>query len=127
MSQALKMPPALLKGETANIGDVVTNFMSFCIDPIVKVIETENNRKLYDKKEIVEGHYMKIDTSAIIHINMFSIAEKVDKLIASGVLSIDDLLDAIGMPKLNTDWSKKHWITKNYQDITELEGGIDSE
>lgn len=127
VSQALKIPPALLKGETANIKDVVNNFISFCIDPIVNIIEKENNRKLYDKTQILSGIFMKVDTSAIQHIDMFSIAEKIDKLIACGALSIDELLEALGMPTKNTEWSQKHWITKNYQDITDLEGGINSE
>lgn len=127
VSQAFRIPPTLLKGETANIKDVVNNFISFCIDPIVKIIETENNRKLYSKENLLNGCYMKVDTSSINHIDMFAVAEKIDKLIASGPLCIDDIREAIGMPPMNTDWSKKHWITKNYQDITNLEeGGLNS-
>lgn len=123
VSQALKIPPALLKGEIANIKDVVNNFISFCIDPIVQVIETENNRKLYDKNDLLNGVYMKVDTALIQHIDVISIAEKIDKLIASGLTSIDELLDILGLPVINEEWSQKHWITKNYQDITNVEEG----
>ena len=37
--------------------------------------------------------------------------------------SIDGILRKIGEPPLKTEWSERHWITKNYSDINNLEGG----
>ena len=65
-----------------------------------------------------------------MHIDVFEIAEKIDKLISTGMYSIDELRSKISDTILNTDWSDKHWITKNYSEITQidnLEGGDDSE
>ena len=127
VGQALRIPPALLKGETANIEDLFNNFLTFCIDPIVDLIETENNRKLYGKS-VIKGSYMKIDITTIKHIDMFSIAEKIDKLIASGATCIDEIRNAIGLQVIGSEWSNKHWITKNYQDINYIDtGGENSE
>jgi len=123
VAQALKIPPALLKGDIADIEKVTDNFLTFCIDPFVDMICEEINRKRYGKEEYLKGSYLDIDTTCIKHIDIFAIAEKIDKLIASGMFSVDDLRRKLREALLNTDWSKKHWITKNYQDINDLEGG----
>lgn len=123
VAQALKIPPALLKGDIADIEKITDNFLTFCIDPFVDMICEEINRKRYGKEAYLKGSYLDIDTTCIKHIDIFAIAEKVDKLIASGMFSIDDLRRKLRETLLKTDWSEKHWITKNYQDINNLEGG----
>jgi len=125
VAQALKIPPALLRGDIADVGKVTDNFLTFCIDPHVDMISEEANRKRYGKAAYLSGSYLRIDTTCIKHIDIFSIAEAFDKLIASGGYSIDDLRKKSGDAPLNTPWSKKHWITKNYQDIEiiDVKGG----
>lgn len=123
VAQALKIPPTLLKGDIADIEKITDNFLTFCIDPLVDMICEEINRKRYGKEEYLKGSYIDIDTTCIKHIDIFAIAEKIDKLIASGMFSIDDLRRKLRETLLKTDWSEKHWITKNYQDINDLEGG----
>ncbi|OCB00404.1 phage portal protein [Clostridium beijerinckii] len=123
VAQALKIPPALLKGDIADIEKVTDNFLTFCIDPLVDMICEEINRKRYGKDEYLKGSYIDIDTTCIRHIDIFAIAEKIDKLIASGMYSIDELRRKLRDTLIKKDWSEKHWITKNYQDINSLEGG----
>lgn len=128
-AQAFKIPPALLMGDVAGIEDVTSNYLTFSIDPIVDLISEEVNRKRYGKKAYLGNSYLNIDTTCIKHIDIFSIAEKIDKLISSGMYSIDGLLEKVGDTVLRTDWSEKHWITKNYSEITKLdqEGGDNGE
>lgn len=120
VAQALKIPPALLRGDIADIGKVTNNFLTFCIDPLIDMISEEVNRKRYRKVAFLAGSKIKIDSTCIRHIDLFSISEAFDKLIASGGYSIDELRIKSGDVALNTPWSKKHWITKNYQDIENL-------
>ena len=47
-------------------------------------------------------------------IDILDVAEKADKLIASGTCCIDEVREIIGFDKLNTEFSMKHFITKNY-------------
>lgn len=122
VAQAFKIPPALLRGDIADIEKITDNFLTFCIDPPCSMISEEINRKRYGKS-VLTGSYLKIDTTCIRHIDIFSIAEKIDKLIASGMYSIDELRRKVGDVGLDMDWSKKHWITKNYSDVDNLEGG----
>ena len=43
--------------------------------------------------------------------------------------SIDGLLEKVGEVPLGTEWSEKHWITKNYSEISQidLKGGESNE
>lgn len=128
-AQTLKIPPSLLKGDIADIEKITNNFLTFCIDPLVDLIQTEINRKRYRKDNFLKGSYLYIDTTTIKHIDIFSIAEKIDKLISTGMYSIDELRKKLKDTALNTDWSENHWITKNYQGIDKIneEGGENSE
>jgi HK97 family phage portal protein len=122
VAQAFKISPALLRGDIADIEKVTDNLLTFCIDPLCCMKSEEINRKRYGKA-VLTNSYLKIDTTCIRHIDIFSIAEKFDKLIASGGYSIDELRVKAGDIPLNADWSKKHWMTKNYSDIENLGGG----
>lgn len=132
-AQALKIPPTLLKGDIADIEKITDNFLTFCIDPLVDLIQTEINRKRYGKNNFLKGTYLYINTTTIKHLDIFAIAEKIDKLISTGMYSIDELRKKLKDTLLNTDWSKKHWITKNYQEINQIDqtnnlgGGENSE
>lgn len=116
-AQAFKIPPALLRGDIADIGATTDNYLTFCVDPLADMLNEETNRKNYGKVAFLAGNYMKIDTTTIQHISLFGISQSFDKLIASGGYSIDELRVKAGDVALDTKWSKKHWLTKNYQDI----------
>lgn len=121
VARAFNIPAALLKGDVSEIDKVTKNFLTFCIDPLCEMLNTEINRKRYGKNQIRKGNYIKIDTTTIMHVDVFEIAEKIDKLIASGMYCIDELRKKLGETELNTEESKKHWITKNYEDITTVQ------
>ena len=127
VAQAYKIPPAILRGDIADIEKITDNLLTIGIDPVVEMIQEEIIRKRYGKKAFISKSYLFIDTTNIRHIDIFKIAEKIDKLISSGMYSIDGLLEKVGDIPLNTEWSKKHWITKNYSDIDNLEGGENGE
>lgn len=120
VAQAFKINPSLLLGNIANVDSVVDEFLTFCIDHIVDIIATEVNRKYYGKKSVLAGSCLKINTMCIKHIDIFSIAEKADKLISDGIFCIDEIRELVGAVPLDTWWSKKHWLTKN---LADLEGG----
>lgn len=119
VANALQIPPALLKGDIADVTALTKNLITFAIEPIANVIETENNRKLY-RREVLKGTYQMIDTSTIMHMTASEIATASDKMIACGGWDIDEIRRKAGDPVLNTEWSKKHFITRNYEWMSEL-------
>mgnify|MGYP002706008229 CR=1 FL=1 len=52
-------------------------------------------------------------TSSIRHFDMFANAANVEKLVGSGVFSINEVLRAAGLPAISEDWADKHYLTKN--------------
>lgn len=123
VARALNIPTALLKGDVSDVEKITKNFLTFCIDPTCEMISTEINRKRYGKEEIQKGNYVKIDTTTIMHADVFEVAEKIDKLIASGMYCVDELRKKVGDHELNTEESRKHYITKNYEELKAVKGG----
>ena len=48
-----------------------------------------------------------------MHIDIFDLATSIDKLIASGFLSIDEVREKVGLRGFNEEWSTLHWMTLN--------------
>ena len=117
-AQAFKIPLPMMYGNITNIQEIVKVFLTFCIDPLADMISEELTRKIntYDTW-LKNQSFVRIDTSRINHIDLLDVADKVDKLIASGICSIDDLREKLDEPPLNTEFSRKHWVTKNYSDV----------
>lgn len=120
VARAFNIPVALLKGDVSDVEKITRNFLTFCIDPICEMIQTEINRKRYGRRDVNQGNYVKIDTTTVMHTDVFDVAESADKLIASGMYCIDELRRKLGDQELGTEEAQKHWITKNYET---LEGG----
>lgn len=123
VARAFNIPVSLLRGDVSDVGEITKNFLTFCIDPICEMIGEEINRKRYGSTQVQQKSYLKIDTTAVMHIDVFDIAEKIDKLIASGMYCIDELRRKLGDEELDTEESRKHFITKNYMDLDDLKGG----
>ena len=117
VGQTFKIPTSLMLGNITNMNEIVKVFLTFCIDPIADMISEELTRKVFSFEEWQKGYYIKVDTSTINHIDVLDVAEKVDKLIASGTMCIDEVRGILDLAELDSDFSKTHFITKNYDTI----------
>lgn len=133
-ARAFSFPPSLAKGDVQDTTKATDELLTFAIDPLVKMIQQEINRKRNGKDGIKQGNYLKIDTLAVKHVDIFDIATPIDKLISSGAFTINDILQVIGKPKIDESWADQHFMTKNYSKIgailkgvTEENGGENSE
>jgi len=117
-AQGLKIPLPMMYGNITNIQEIVKIFLTFCIDPLCDMISEEITRKINTYITWNGGkNFVRVDTSRINHIDILDVAEKADKLIASGICSVDELREVLDYQPLNTEFSAKHWITKNYTDV----------
>lgn len=126
-ARAFHIPTVLLSGEIAGTSDAFTRWLTLCIDPLCDQLQEEANRKRYGYYAWKQGNYLRIDTSSLIHFDMFAQAGNVDKLVSSGVFTVNMILEAAGIPPIDEAWANEHFITKNYAPIAEvlksLEGG----
>lgn len=121
VANAVGLPIALLRGDMADVEKITRNYMQFCIDPILTVIEDELNRQLVTQKEYLDG--TKINVRRITHRNIFDIATAIDKLISSGVFNGNEIRDEVGYEMTDEDIHKNYFITKNYQESNQAIGG----
>lgn len=116
-ANAFGIPPVLLLGDVAGTQDAMTRWLTTCIDPLCDQLQEEITRKRYGFDNWRKGNFLQIDTSSIVHFDMFANATNIEKLIGSGAYSIDDVREAAGMQPINEDWSTKHFLTLNISTI----------
>lgn len=126
-ARAFSFPPSLAKGDVQDTTKATDELLTFAIDPLVKMIQQEINRKRNGKDGIKQGNYLKIDTLAVKHVDIFDIATPIDKLISSGAFTINDILQVIGKPKIDESWADQHFMTKNYSEIRAILKGVTEE
>ena len=126
-ARAFSFPPSLAKGDVQDTTKATDELLTFAVDPLVKMIQQEINRKRNGKDGLKQGNYLKIDTLAVKHVDIFDIATPIDKLISSGAFTINDILQVIGKPKIDEPWADQHFMTKNYSEIGAILKGITEE
>lgn len=126
VAQAFNVPSAILRGNVADTSKAVDSLLTFCIDPLCRLLEEEFNRKLFGKL-VNSGTKLKIDTKSLKHVDLLSVSTAIDKLISSGCFCIDDIRKVCGEEPLNTNWSKTYFMTKNYATVDELLNAINEE
>lgn len=134
IASVYKLPLSVMNGTAVSEADM-KQLQTQCIEPIAKVIEKELTKQMFTFEQWKNGCRFEVDTTNIEHLDIASLAGAVEKLIGSGVMCIDEVrTDILGLNALNTEQSKKYWITKNFSDIEqtsqgneELKGGAGSE
>ncbi len=119
-ARAFSFPPSLAKGDVQDTEKATNELLTFCIDPLARMLEKEINRKRNGREGMQAGNYLRINTTAVKHIDVFDISTSVEKLISSGAYTINDIRRLIGESEINEDWANQHFITKNYSTIQEL-------
>jgi len=114
------IPPALAKGDIAGIKDAMVTYLTFCVDPLVDNIAEEINRKRNGYSGFVQGNYLKIDTKSILHVDLLSVSTAIDKLIASGAFTINDIRKLVNEEPINEEYANTHFLTKNYSSIDDV-------
>lgn len=116
IGKAFKIPESLMTGNINNMDEVVNAFLTFAVDPVADEIgKTLTGAYGYEAWE--RGDYYRVDTSKVSHIDIFKMADKIDKLISSSFMAIDEVREKAGIDEIGENWSKRHLLTKNYDYI----------
>lgn len=113
------IPAVLVNGTVQGTEDANTRFLTNCIDPLADQLQEEINRKRYGYDGWVRGDYVRVDTSSIIHFDIFENASNVEKLVGSGAFTINDVLRAANQPPIPEDWGNQHFMTLNISTMGE--------
>lgn len=116
------IPPSILRGDVTNQDAAVNAMLSFAVKPALKVIETEVNRKSYGAA-VLDGWFMRIDTTHIKTVDIFSVAEKADKLIQDRIYSPNGIREKFDDERIPESWADEYTMTKNMELVTAQRGG----
>lgn len=114
------IPPVLVQGDVAGIKEVVTHWLTTCIDPLAAQISEELNRKLYGRSAWSGGDRVSVDTSTIQHFDILSNAANIEKIVGSAVWSPNNILEMCGQEPLPDKWANIHWMTKNIATVESI-------
>ena len=114
------MPVNIANGEVTDTSKAVDDFLTFCLDAVVELIQDELNGKQFTKSQYLSGNYIKISTQTIKHIDVLDMAGNIDKLIASGAFCINDIMRLLHEEPIEEEWAWQHFMTKNYSPMHEL-------
>lgn len=118
-AKALQIPAVLIDGAVQGTEDAQARFLTGCIDPICDQLQEEINRKRYGYEAMRRGDYLRVDTSGILHFDMFANAGNLDKVVGSAVFTVNDILRAAGLPTIPEPWADEHYLTKNIATLSE--------
>lgn len=115
VAQAFNIPLNLLFAKTDNITRELKQFLTLTVEPIASMISEELSAKLYDGYEgFINNNYVRLDTADIRHVDILEMSNAIDKVLSSGVLSVNEIRDTVGYNKLEEEFANKHFMTKNY-------------
>ena len=118
-AQAFGIPLVLVEGKVEATKDAQNRFLTNVIDPLCDQIGEEITRKEYDLDDWLAGSYVAMDSSTINHFDLFAEAAAIEKLIGSGVYSVNDIRRAAGQPRIEEPWADEHYMTLNITRLTE--------
>jgi HK97 family phage portal protein len=121
VANILGIPNALIHGELAEYDTSIKAYVRFCIGPIIKKIQNELNAKLLEKKDYLNGD--RIEVFGLTEKDLIEQAEAVDKLVASGAFTRNEVRVLFGKERSDNPELDKFVITKNYQSADATEGG----
>lgn len=119
-ANAFNMPTSIAIGNVQDTSKAIDEFLTFCIDPLIRILEAEITRKSFTQSQVINGSYVKFDTTAIKHIDLLDVATAIDKLISSGCFTINDIRKTIGADEIDEPWANQFFMTKNYSTIENL-------
>jgi HK97 family phage portal protein len=123
VANILGIPNALIHGDMSEYETSIKAYIKFCIGPLVKKIEDELNAKILMKNEYLEGS--RIEVKGLMEKDVIEHAESVDKLVASGAFTRNEVRELFGHERSDNPELDKFVITKNYQSAGAVEGGED--
>lgn len=120
VAACFRVPVSLLYGNTNNFEAVWTSFVTFCVDPIARAMADEIARKTLTEEEWMAGGRVVVDTSHIKHVDLFDVADKVEKLVGSSIDTPNEIRTFTGQRPVSAPGMDEYQRTKNFETAGEV-------
>ena len=118
-ARGFNIPIVLSNGKVEATGDANTRFLTMIDGCFCDQLSEEITRKRYGYDGWKNGDYLIVDSSSIMHYDIFKEAAAVEKLVGSGAYSVNDVRRASGQTIINEPWADEHYLTKNIGTMAE--------
>lgn len=122
VAKALQVPTPMFSGDLADVSQHSENMVRWCIKPLMTLIATEINAKFFTESDLNKGKGVKVNLIEVLYSSELQMASHVEKMIGSGVWTIDDALEIQGKPRENTIVTTRRYLTKNIAPLDESTG-----
>ena len=128
---AYDIPLGVFNGMITEQSDATNEFITYAVSPVAEVINDTLNAKLVGQADYIKGERTFLWLAHFKHIDVIDAASNLDKLRAIG-FTLDEIFEMVGYPALNTDFSTKRALTKNYateglEESAQPTGGADDQ
>jgi HK97 family phage portal protein len=111
-----RVPTSLLYGNTNNFSELVSAFLTFAVDPVARLVSEEITRKTFSREEWARGCRAVVDTTHVRHVDLFEVADQVEKLVGSSIDSPNEIRGFTGQDAIPASWADEYQRTKNHED-----------
>lgn len=122
IARMIGVPPSLVLGEMADLEKTINSYLKFCINPLLRKIESELNAKFFYPDEFLNDN-KHIKVVGIDKRDPLQMSEAIDKLVSSGTFTRNQVRIMTGEEPANDPELDKFIITKNLQSADEFKGG----
>lgn len=112
-ARTLMIPAVLVNGTVEGTADANSRFLSYCLDPLCDQLQEEIVRKRYGYDEWRRGNTLRVDSSSILHFDLFANAANIEKIIGSGTFTINDVRRAANQAPIDASWANESHMTLN--------------
>lgn len=118
---AFDIPKAVFLGEITEKADSTNEFITYACSWIVELINDSMNAKLVGKEGFLKGERLWVDMTRYKHRDIVDCAIALEKLRGIG-FNFDEIRELVGREALNTEFSQRRVITKNFGE--DIGGGL---
>ena len=116
VANCLRIPVSFLEGNVNNFETVFESMLAFFIDPIAKAIEDEITAKSMTAMQWRHGSYARVDTTHIRHVDLFSVADKAEKLVGAMIDTPNEIREFTGQDRVEgKPEMDEYQMTKNHE------------
>lgn len=125
VANILQVPPLLFSGDLADISQHKDSYVKDCIRPLMEIIATEINAKYFTVEEYKNGETLRVNAVHALYNSEFEMGAATEKMVGSGVWTIDMILEAMGKEPVNSVVTTQRYLTKNIAPLND-DGTVDA-
>lgn len=118
VTNCLRIPYTFLEGNVNNFNTVFNEFLTFFLNPPAKAIADEIAMKTLNQGMWEQGGSVVVDTTHVRHVDLFEVADRVEKLVGSSIDTPNEIRAFTGQEPVDKPGMNEYQMTKNHERAT---------